>query len=238
MWSVEIVKARFFEAADVERRMFVKGMSAGGNAWPSYSYDADDMAGWDDQAIADNLERWQGRKVTKSPELTRWEEVFYQWTPLIPHRPLSTKIGNKRGEVSQRKLMWRYAECIASGKPFVAYCERKGINRSTAYNRRDAIFNDLALRFRNDNRLLLLPDERASGQQTHEMRPQAGPIGEPTAERGKPHPPFRTEPCRDLLKSPAAIAEFSKTLSDHNERLRKMRLRKALRGVPEEASAA
>ena len=31
-WTIEIIKARFIEAADIERRMLVKGMGGGGNA--------------------------------------------------------------------------------------------------------------------------------------------------------------------------------------------------------------
>ena len=144
MWTVEIVKARFIEAADIERRMMVKGGPSTGSAWPTYSYDAEDIAGWDDVAIADNLERWQGRKATKSPELTRWEEVFFDWTGLLA--------------VDRRIIVWRWSQCIASGRSFSEWCERKGLVRMTAYNRMERVFANLATRFDLEARLLRLPD--------------------------------------------------------------------------------
>ena len=222
MWNIEIVKARFFEAADIERRMTVKGMSSGGTAWPSYSYDADDMAGWDDQAIADNLERWQGRKIAKSPEITRWEEVFFEWTSMVPE--------------TRRILVWRWSQCIASGRSFSAWCERAGMVRATAYNRMERVFEDLTARFRNEGRLLRYPDEKWSGQFEGEKASLSHTI-ETAAPKRTAHQPYRTEPHEDHLTTPEAIAEFAQHLAEMNEARRKARLRKALRGVPGEVAA-
>lgn len=146
MWTEEVVLARFIEACDVERRMVVKGGPSSGNAWPTYYYDKDDMAGWDDQAIQDNLERWQGRKVTKSPELTRWEECFYHWTPMIPE--------------ARRVLIWRFAQCQSNGGSFSEWCRNKGIVRQTAYNRITRILETLAEQFAKEARRLLEPDAK------------------------------------------------------------------------------
>jgi hypothetical protein len=224
MWTVEIVKARFFEAADVERRMMVKGMSSGGNAWPSYSYDAEDMAGWDDQAISDNLERWQGRKVTKSPELTRWEEVFFEWTPIIPER--------------RRLLVWRWAQCIVTGQSFSTWCENKGIVRRTAYNRIFRVFDDLTARFRNESRLLREPDEKWASQQPRSEASISHTVDDVAAKPNMHPASYRTEASHDHLTTPAAVAAFAQHLAETNELRRQARLRKALRGVPGEASAA
>ncbi len=227
MWTIEVVKARFFEAADVERRMVVKGMNGGGSAWPVYSYDAADMSGWDDQAIADNLERWQGRKVTKSPELTRWEEVFFEWTALIPER--------------RRVLVWRWAQCIASGRSFSKYCEDKGLNRSTAYNRMERVFLDLTALFRNEGRRLLDPDPRWSGQFDGNPASISYKMAPSVTKRDHPGPDglnFRTEASDDRITTPEAVAEFAQHLADTNEARRKARLRKALRGVPGEEQEA
>src|ERR1035437_1175877 len=192
MWDVEIVKARFFEAVDIERRMMRKGIGGGGNGWPSYSYDKEDMEGWDDAAIADNLERWQGRKVTKSPEITRWEEVFFDWTQLIPE--------------GRRLLVWRSAQGIALGRSFSKYCEDKGLVRATAYNRLEVVFENLADRFRLEARLLRAPDEKWTGQfegrevQTYStIHKSASSIQ---------HPPFLSERPTDTLKTPDDMAKF------------------------------
>ena len=226
MWTIEIVKARFFEAADVERRMVVKGLVGQGTAWPSYSYDSADMAGWDDQAIADNLERWQGRKVTKSPELTRWEEVFFEWTSLIPER--------------RRKLVWRWAQCIAYGNSFSAYCRDRGLNRATAYNRLERVFSDLTAQFRNEARFLRMPDERWSGQFEPDTASGCHTTGDAVSQRNHPQPDqlhYQSEASRDRLTTPAAVAAFAQYLAETNEARRQARLRKALRGVPGEAVA-
>jgi hypothetical protein len=227
MWTIEIVKARFFEAADVERRMMVKGIGGGGTAWPAYSYDAEDMKGWDDVAIADNLERWQGRKVTKSPEITRWEEVFFEWTAMVPER--------------RRVLVWRWSQCIASGRSFSKYCEDKGLNRATAYNRMERVFEDLNARFRNEVRLLRHPDEKWSGQFEPDPASISSKMDAPVARRHHPKSNklnFRNEASHDTLTTPTAVAEFAKHLADTNEARRRARLRKALRGVPGEQEAA
>jgi hypothetical protein len=223
MWTAELVKMRFIEAADIERRMLVKGMSSGGNAWPTYSYDAEDMAGWDDQAIQDNLERWQGRKVTKSPELTRWEEVFFEWTMMVRE--------------DRRVLIWRWAQCIASGRSFSEWCQRKGINRVTAYKRIERLVEALVSQFRFEARLLRSPDGKWSLQQEPDEAPIASTM-ETAANNAGPveHPPYRTEKSCDTLTTPASVAAFSQHLAEVNEQRRKVRLRKALRGVPGESA--
>jgi hypothetical protein len=224
MWTTDVIKARFLEAVDVERRMLVKGGPGSGNAWPSYRFDEVDMAGWDDQARLDHLELWQGRKVTKSPEISRWEETFFEWTALIP--------------MERRSLVWRWAQCKAAGRSFSKWCDDHGIVRMTAYNRLNRVFENLAFGFSKEARLLRLADPKWDLQDPP-SRIQILPTLKNSASAN--HPPFRTENHFDLLKTPAAVAEFSKHLSDHNARQRKLRerrLKKALRGVPHETEAA
>ena len=224
MWDVEIVKARFFEAVDIERRMIVKGIGGGGNGWPSYSYDKEDMEGWDDAAIADNLERWQGRKVTKSPEITRWEEVFFEWTSIMPER--------------HRKLIWRWAQCIVYRRSFSSYCHEKGLVRSTAYDRMEKVWDFLVAHFRLEARLLRLPDEKWAGQETVPMASEEQVMDVAAPKRGPTiHQPFRTEAHRDLLGTAEAVNEFTKHLAAHN-RAQARKREKALRGVPSEHEAA
>jgi hypothetical protein len=234
-WTIEIIKARFIEAADIERRMLVKGMSGGGNAWPTYGYDEEDRKGWVQEDIDAEKERWSRNKTTATPEITRWEEVFFEWTALIPE--------------SRRVLVWRWAQCRASGRSFSEWCERKGVIRMTAYNRLDKVCGDLEARFRLEARLLRLPDEKWHLQQEADQASTAHTMGEAANDNIKPkldaandnakpvtrrHEPFRSEKHHDALTTPEAVAAFAQHLADVNEQRRKARLRKALRGVPGE----
>lgn len=221
MWTDLIVRARFLEAADVERRMVVKGEGGGGNAWPAYYYDAEDRAGWDDQAIQDNLERWQGRKITKSNELTRWEEVFFEWTKLIPPQ--------------RRLLIWRFAQCLVAKQSFSEWCRRKGINRSTAYNRVEKVFRDLATVFGNEGRLLRMPDERWCGHSAQEDVPIKPQAEKSASANGKKKYAFLADKPTDTLKTPAAIASFVEHLEEVNSQRRKALARRLGREVVDAA---
>jgi hypothetical protein len=44
-------------AADIERRMLVKRMGGGGNAWPTYGFDEEDRKGWVQEDYL-KTERW------------------------------------------------------------------------------------------------------------------------------------------------------------------------------------
>jgi hypothetical protein len=227
MWTIEDVKARFLEAADVERRMIVKGLPGSGNAWPSYRFDEEDMKGWDDQAKLDHLEMWQGRKVTKSPEISRWEEVFFIWTAMIPE--------------NRRLLVWRWAQCIASGGSFSKWCEDRGLVRMTAYNRLDRVWTTLAARFSKEARLLRSPDAKWDLQVPQsEIQENLSLKNSVSAKSPRIHPAYISEKSTDHLTNPAALAEFSQHLADVNESRRKAQLRraKAMRGVPDGQEAA
>jgi len=180
MWTSEIVKARFVEAAEIERRMFVKGMTNGGNAWPTYNFDEDDRRGWVKADLEAELEWWSRNNRTTTPEITRWEETFFFWTPMIQER--------------RRSLVWRFAQCRATHQSFSKYCETYGLVRMTAYNRLDRVFENLASRFVLEGRLMRLPKEMDTLQESdlvactdHKMEVVAPKRG-PTI-----HPPFRTE---------------------------------------------
>lgn len=226
MWKPEIVLARFIEACDVEHRMWVKGGPTAGNAWPSYCYEQADIDGWDKKAEEDHLERWQNRKVTKSPELHRWEECFFEWTPLIAE--------------DRRFLVWRFAQCQANGGSFSEWCRKKGIVRQTAYNRVAVILEMLAEQFDKEARRLREPDARFYRQPKRSASIHVASSRVDVAARyGATHPKaYRAEPSTDHLTSPDAIAAFEQHMADVNERRRKARLRKALRGVPGEQEAA
>ena len=137
--SPEDVRLRFVEAAEIEHRMHVKkGTSSGGNGWPGYRFDEEDMAGWDDAARLDNLEQWQGRKVTKSAEITRWEECYYGWTLGMLPKP------------ADRRRVWIWARCIACGPSFVSVCDKQGWKTRTEYHRLERTFKFLAAQVSNN----------------------------------------------------------------------------------------
>lgn len=227
MWTAEDVRHRFVEAAEIERRMYVKGLSGGGNAWPSYRFDEDDMKGWDDAAKLDHLEQWQGRKVTKSAEITLWEECFYLWTLQYIVQP------------SDRRRVWIWARCVACGPSFVSVCEKNGWVRRTEYARLERTFILLAETLCNKMWTLKEAGNTTACTKTESHRMQSAAVRD-SARANSPriHPPFRTEPHRDMLGSPEAVQAFSKHLAETNEARRKARLRKALRGVPDEVEAA
>jgi hypothetical protein len=183
------------------------------------------MAGWDDQAIQDNLERWQGRKSTRADEVTREEEVLFYWTILVRE--------------NRRHLVWRWAQ-LSPHDRFSAYCKKKGIASATAYRWLDEVWSRLQARFVAQARLLRWPDQKWMGQQTPVLPSIPGKLGDDSIRpfRKPRHAPFRTEKHRDELTTVERAEEFSEKLVERNERLRKKRLRKALRGIPGEAGAA
>jgi hypothetical protein len=224
MWDAEIVKMRFVDAYDIERRMRVKGGPGGaGNSWPSYAYDEDDMKGWKE---SDQLDAVLRKKLVSSKEITRWSEAYFEWTPMI--------------RIDRRVLVWRLAQCRATKTSFSEYCQRKGLVRATAYNRLERVFRDLAERFTNEGRLLLEPDEKWAGQETGGIGTDVGTMqivatGPTTSkQRG-----WRSEPSTDLLNTPEDIEAFDRHRQEVNEQRRKSQLRraKAMRGVPGEVAA-
>ena len=67
-WTVEIVRARFVEACDTERRMPRGRTGSAMGYWPSYQHTFEDMAGWGTKRLAE--EQMQGvsiAQVTPNP---------------------------------------------------------------------------------------------------------------------------------------------------------------------------
>lgn len=224
MWTPDDIRARFFEAADIERRVVVKGMPGCGNGWPSYRYDKDDRDGWDDAARQDDLERWKGRKFTTSAEQSRWQEVVFEWRLLIP--------------IERRDLVWDFAECRSRGWSFSKYCEDRGLVRMTAYRRIDRAMESLARRFTLEPRSLKPAAERWVLQVAGLQGIDGGKVENVAPKKGAPkHPPFRAEKHHDNLMTPEAVSAFQAHVSGHNDRMRRRRER-AMRGVPSDRAVA
>lgn len=227
MWTAEDVRSRFIEAAEIERRMHVKGLPTAGNAWPSYRFDAEDRAGWDDRAKQDDLEAWQGRKTTESREIARWQEVYFVWTLQFIKRD------------ADRRRVWIWARCMSGGPSFVSICEKRGWVRRTEYARLERTFSSIARKLTNNGSVFVAADILPLAQKDDAGHTEAQMVGL-RARLGKQHshPPFRTESHHDALTTPEAVAAFSQHLADTNDLRRKARLRKALRGVPGELAGA
>jgi hypothetical protein len=209
MWTPEIVKARFIEAAATEQFLRVDGPAVCRSFWPSFLHDAEDREGWDDQARADNAERWKGRAPDGA--IGRHAECL-QWT--------AERIENEK----TRKIVWALAFCRAHKRDFGALCRRKGWAKSTAYDRTNRIWDRLSYTFNNERLLLREPAAEWAGRETPIpalINATSGVAGEEPSTV-KYTPGYRTEPSRDLLTTPEAVADFIKMLARRNARMRKL----------------
>lgn len=142
MWTADDIKARFAEAADVERRSprGQWGPSQKLSYWPEYQQEFSDQTGWSGQTWQDIYEARNRRRVPPSSiELSRADEVLFEWTPLVAE--------------DRRKLVWFWVHSAAGGVKFAVVCRRMGWVRRTAYDRLDRLFEQLAARFNNDGLL-------------------------------------------------------------------------------------
>lgn len=229
MWTPDDVRARFIEAVDIELRISVKGMSACGNGWPTYRFDKEDRAGWDDIAKLDDLEKWKGRKFTTSAEQSRWQEVVFDWRLLVP--------------IERRDLIWDFAECRARGWSFSKYCEDRGLVRMTAYRRVDRVLENLAKHFALEARSLRPASDRwvlqsIDSQDTERDINQVRVEETPAPKRPPHHPAFISEKSVDTLKTREAIDAFVAHLEDINDARRKAFIRRMKRHAPEAVSDA
>jgi hypothetical protein len=224
MWTAEVVQARFMEAADIERRLRVKGGPSAGNAWPAYGFDEEDRKGWTQADIDAEKDRWARNAALSTPEIARWEECYFSWTLDEIARPID------------RMTVWGYVRCAIHGRSFSKFCKDRGWVRRTAYARLERTFENLAQKFLNTGLLFTPPDDKWLAQDGAAAASTGPTMDEAAADepRKTVHPPYRAERHHDALTTPEAIAAFEQHLVEVNEQRRKARRRKALRGVPGE----
>lgn len=146
MWSPQIVKVRFVEAAKTERFLPRPKVSTGAGFWPLHEYTGEDRAGWDEQAKADNADRWaRDRKVTRAA-ISRHDECLDWSIRLLP------------GE-THRRIVWAWAFAQANGWSFRESCRRRGWVPMTAYRRLSASFCRVSDQLAKVGALLRMPDE-------------------------------------------------------------------------------
>lgn len=206
-WTAQIVRARFVEAAEVDRRMpRVRGFRASsGGFWPGFVHTTEDMNGWGEKRLREHRAAfWSGdHRAPSADAISRMEEVMDWSLRLI------------RDE-ERRILIWAWAFSTVTGRHFRTWCKKTGRNRSTAYERIEAEFQRLAEFLNRNNALLRYPD---NGQAGHEggILPLEADIAEEVAS-----PRFaRTEDARPDANLPEDPEAFQRWLAKTNASRRK-----------------
>lgn len=217
MWTPEITRARFVEAAHTERFLPAALSPHGRGYWPAFFHDDVDKAGWDDAARLDNAEKSKGR--APSGAISRHQECMV-WT------------SERIGDMSRRQIVWAWSFCRANGWDFGARCSKRGWARPTAYRRLSAAIEGITHGLNNEGVLLRLPHERWLRQEepnkacvscTMDIRDSAQPI--------KIKPGYRTEKVRDLIRTEEDAGEFAKFLERRNAIVRREQERRRKLGL-------
>lgn len=217
MWTPEIVRSRFVEACDTERRLPKGGGSTSGGFWPAYVYSFEDMNGWGTKRLAEEREMRMARIPPSAAAISRFEEVM-TWSASMIH------------DDTRRKIIWTWAYCQMSGHSFAARCKKLGWVKMTAYRRLHAVSDAISRDLVNDLTFLRMPDEKWVRQ------PDQGDVhicstleNSVTDEPGIAPSFFMDEKPRHTLSTPSDIAEFAGYLEKVNEARRKARIKRIRR---------
>lgn len=220
MWSPELVRSRFIEAADTERYLPLDRLNNGKGYWPQHCYEPEDLAGWDDVAKRDH----EFRPASRAPRgaVSRHEECI-TWS--------QTYLSGEHEKV--RPLVWGFAFCRAYEREFSALCNRKGWAKSTAYSRLERAWMRLSELFHTEGAPVRFPAEKWLDATPPEMAgiqiSFAGSVR--IGDTAIPHAPYRSEKSRDMICSAEDAERFSEFLEERNDRLRKSQRIKLVRGV-------
>lgn len=205
MWTVDIVRGRYLEAAETERYLPRPRVGTGAGFWPLHRYTAEDRDGWDDAARADNADGWaRDRKLTREA-ISRHDEC------------LSWSIGMLKTE-HHRHVVWKWAFCQANGWSFSEACRRRGWVRVTAYRRLSASFELITAKLLGGGTMPRLPDERFLLQDDAVSTMDSGMMAKSVASANaiKLTKGYQTEKSRDLLTTAEALADFGEYLKQTN----------------------
>lgn len=210
MWTHEIVRTRFIEAAATERFLPTLRKPNAKGYWPEFRYEKDDRDGWDQQAKDDHLEIWQGRGTAKADALSRYQECL-SWTIERIELP------------ERRRLVWGFAFCRANKHDFGKWLKDRGYVKTTAYNRLNRIWEQLAFDFNNDRLVLKEAASRWGGRETDFEIP-IGISGEnrATVIPIKFTPGYQTEKSRNTLHTEGDVEDFGKHLEAVNAERRRL----------------
>lgn len=175
-WTPELIRNRFVEACDTERRLPKGGGRSQGGFWPAYVHSFEDMNGWGTKRLAEEREMRFSRTPPSAAAISRFEEVM-RWSATLIH------------DDARRKIIWTWAACQVSGHSFASHCRKFGWVKMTAYRRlhavSDAISRDLDMRgvlVRYPDEKWMLPNQPAQGSSVDMLaaRDDEGPAVIPT----------------------------------------------------------
>lgn len=168
IWTGDLIKARFVEAADTERRLpavrIAPSITSGW--WPEFKYSVADMNGWGGKRLSEHRDQfWANARLAPSAgAVSRHEEVL-SWTADHIH------------DEARRRLVWLWAFCTAADRDFGAALRSRGIARSTAYSRLSKLWARMERDFRNVALPLRFPDDKWIGHKTGSSAISCGMIG-------------------------------------------------------------
>jgi hypothetical protein len=226
MWTPDIVRARFIEAADTERRMPGHGGAGKSGFWPQYVHSFEDMNGWGTRRLAEEREMRMRRIPPTAAAISRYFEVM-KWT--------SEYILDER----RRHIVWAWAASQAGGKSFSEKCRREGWVKMTAYRRLGGIFQTVSAKLVNNGILLRLPDEK--WVLPNQINSGSSSITLATDDENEPalHQTFQIfdgDRPGDMLTSPQAVELFEKFLEKTNRKRRREQERRRKLGLEESAA--
>jgi len=220
MWTPEIVRSRFVEACDTERRLPLGGGSSQGGFWPAYVYSFEDMNGWGTKRLTEEREMRMARIPPSAAAISRFEEVM-AWSASMIH------------DDTRRRIIWTWSYCQMSGHSFAARCKKLGWVKMTAYRRLHAVSDAISRNLVNDLTFLRMPDEKwvlpsqPISSSSFDMLALSAEDGQPTN-----HPTFQVfDKASDMLTSPQAVSEFAKHLATTNKRRRREQERRKKLGL-------
>ena len=224
MWTPELVKGRFVEAADTERRMPLGGGAPSSGYWPAYVHSFEDMNGWGTQRLAEEREMRARRIPPSAAAISRYLEVLGWSAEMIPER-------------KRQHLVWNWAFSSVTNRSFAQHCRRNGIIKMTAYRRLAAIFSEICAELCKRDIPLREPEQTFVLPNTPNAAITSGNMAVPDDEPDL-HQTFHIfdgiRPS-DTLTSPSAVESFEKFLAKTNKRRRREQERRRKLGLEDAA---
>lgn len=226
MWTPDIIRARFQEAADTERRMPLGGGAPSSGYWPAYVHSVADMNGWGSQRLKEHRQEiWSRRSAPSAGAVSRYFEVLGWSAQMIQDR-------------KRQQIVWNWAFCQVTSRSFAEYCRKNGLVKMTAYRRLSATFQRICHELckngaplRDSEHLFTVT---TSADYDNNSPTLAVPDDEPQT-----HPTFHIfdgDRPRDLITSPQAVKAFEKFLAKTNKRRRREQERRRKLGLEESAA--
>lgn len=219
-WTPELVRSRFIEACDTERRLPLGGGTQSCGFWPAYVHSFEDMNGWGTKRLAEEREMRLARTPPSAAAISRFEEVM-KWSASLIHHDV------------KRQIIWTWASCQVSGYSFAERCRTYGWVKMTAYRRLHAVSDAISRGLDISGALVRYPDEKwVLPEQPVSATNFVMVALTDDAEQPMVHPTFQVlDRPGDLLKSPEAIADFGKHLASVNRQRRKEQERRKKLGL-------